>query len=223
MVALKARKRETAQKVWIVDLINSPFTAAEGWNPSTVQVDGRKVARASILATVVAKFASEAGNYASITMDDGTETIRSKAFGPDVAKFANARPGALVRFIGKVKEYNSERYLKPEIVHEVTDPNWVIVQKIELSPPDAAPPAPEDTKSNVPEHVAENAIKEEDLGVQAKILNLIRTMANAEGADMDLVMAQSQMESEDAKNIIIGLLKAGEIYEPKKGRLKVLD
>ncbi len=223
MVVLKTKKRETSQKAWIVDLINGEFTAAEGWNPGNVIVAGKKVSRANILATVVARFASEDGNYASITLDDGTETIRSKAFGPDVARFASVRPGNLVRFIGKIKEYNGERYLKPEVVHHVNDPNWIIVQKLELSPPIAEPPAPEETRSSVSEQAAESAIKQEDLGVQAKILGVIRSLDSGQGAELDDVLAKSGMEAEEAKNIVVGLLKAGEVYEPRKGKLKVLD
>jgi DNA replicative helicase MCM subunit Mcm2 (Cdc46/Mcm family) len=40
---------------------------------------------------------------------------------------------------------------------------------------------------------------------------------------MTEVISKSKLEEEDAKNIIIGLLKSGDIYEPRKGKLKVLD
>ncbi len=223
VVALKAKKREVSQKAWIVDLINGQFTAAQGWTPGFVEAGGKKITRANILATVVGKFTSEDGNYAAITIDDGTETIRSKGFGPDAIKFANTRIGSLVCFIGKIKEYNGERYLKPEIVRAITDPNWLAVHKLELSEPATAPPAPEETKPAVSEQVAESAIKEEDLNVQAKMLGLIRSADTGQGADMDSVIQSSQIEAEEAKNIIIGLLKAGEVYEPRKGQLKVLD
>lgn len=222
-IALKAKKREVSQKAWVVDLINGQFTAAQGWNPGFVEFNGKKIARTNILATVVGKFTSEDGNYAAITLDDGTETIRSKGFGPDAVKFANTKVGSIVRFIGKIKEYNGERYLKPEIVHAVGDPNWLAVHKLELSAPATAPPAPEETKPAVSEHVAESAIKEDDLGAQAKILGFIRTLDSGQGAAMDDVLGKSGMEAEDAKNIIIGLLKAGEVYEPRRGVLKVLD
>lgn len=223
MVQLISKKRAPAQKVWIADFINGNFFAAEGWNPSYVLVNDKKISRANILATVVMKFTSEDGNYAALTLDDGTETIRSKAFGPDTVKFSNVKISSIVRFIGKIKEYNQERYLKPEIVREVSDPNWLIVHKLELGEPATSVPSPEETKPTISENVAETTLKEDDLSVQAKILNLIRTLDSGAGAELDAVIERSQIEIEEAKNIIVGLLKAGEVYEPRKGKLKVLD
>ncbi len=223
MAAIKAKKREVSQKVWIKDLIAGAFTPAEGWNPGFVIIDNKKVSRANMLATVAGKFTSDDGNYAAVTLDDGTETIRSKAFGPDVTKFLKLRVGSIVRFIGKIKEFNGERYLKPEIAHELSDPNWIIVHKLELGTPTTGLPSHEEVKPTVSEEVAVQQIKEEDLGQQAKVLKLIRDMDSGEGAPLDTVIEKSGFESEEAKNIIIGLLKAGEVYEPRKEKLKVLD
>ncbi len=223
MAALKAKKREISQKVWIADLIKGNFSPAEGWNPGFVIIGEKKVSRANILATVAGKFTSDDGNYAAITLDDGTETIRSKAFGPDAVKFHKLRVGSIVRFVGKIKEYNGERYLKPEIAHEISDPNWLIAHKLEMGVPEGGMPAPEEVKPTVSEEVAVQQIKVEDMGQQAKILKLIRDLDSGEGAPLETVMEKSGFEAEEAQNIIIGLLKAGEVYEPRKGKLKVLD
>ena len=223
VIALKTKKREVSQKVWIKDLISGAFTGSVGWSSAYVELAGQKISRVNILATVAARFMSEDGNYGNITLDDGTETIRSKAFGPDVVKLSRAHVGAIVRFVGKIKEYNSERYMKPEIVHVLDDPNWLIVHKLEMGVPASGMPAPGEMKPTVSEEVAVQQIKAEDMGQQAKFVELVRSMDDGSGADMDALVAKSGLEAEDAKNIIVGLLSAGELFEPRKGKLKVLD
>ena len=223
MVKLQSRKRVVSQKVWIKDLHDGEFVRGEGWNPSYIETNGKKVSRVHLLATVVSKFVSEDGNYGTITLDDGTETIRIKAFGPDVIKLKPSKIGEIVRFIGKAKEYNEEVYLSPEIGRCVEDPNWIILHKVELGKPEAGVPKPEEVKPSVPEEIAEEVIKEEDLSVQDKILNAIKEIDIGEGADMDLVIKKSEIDAPEAKSVVIGLLKSGDIYEPKKGKLKVLE
>ncbi|MEM4248644.1 MAG: OB-fold nucleic acid binding domain-containing protein [Candidatus Nanoarchaeia archaeon] len=220
---LKAKKRLPSQKIWIKDVLTSNYFKGQGWDPSYIEFNNAKISRVQFIATVVAKFLSEDGNYASITLDDGTETIRCKAFGPDVLKIRNLHIGSLVRFIGKIKEYNSERYVSPEIARELDDPNWLILHKLELGIPATGEPAPEEVKPQIDEQVAVEIIKEEDFSVQKQVLGIIKELDTGQGSDMAEVIARSKIEEDEARNIIIGLLKSGEIYEPRKGRLKVLD
>jgi len=222
VIKLAIRKRVVSQKLWLSDAINSPFTKGEGFNPSFVEFGGRKISRAHIIATVVGKFTSEDGNYGAITLDDGTDTIRSKAFGPDVAKLRKVHIGDIVRFIGKIKEYNEERYLSPEAVRVLEDPNWLAVHKLELGNPPAAPVS-DSIKPEVSEAVAEETIKTEDVSIQKNILELIKSTDEGQGADMDIITEKSGLPADEVKNIIIGLLKSGDVYEPRKGKIKVLD
>jgi len=223
MVKLVSKKRIVSKKVWIKDLVRGKYVKGEGWDPNYVEIGGEKISRVHLIATVVSKFISEDGNYGTLTLDDGTETIRVKAFGPDVVKLKNPKIGDIVRFIGRVKEYEEEIYLSPEIIRRIEDPNWIIVHKLELGKPATGEPAPEEVKPTIPEEVAEEVIREEDLSVQDKILNLIRDLDLGEGAEIDEVIAKSELDVAEAKSVIVGLLKSGDIYEPKKGKLKVLE
>lgn len=223
VVKLVTRKRVVSQKLWLSDAINSPFTKGEGFNPSFIEFSGKKISRAHVVATVVGKFTSEDGNYAAITLDDGTDTIRSKAFGPDVAKLRKVRVGDLVRFIGKIKEYNEERYFSPEAVRVLEDPNWMIVHKLELGQPSVEIPAQDAVKPEVPQEVAEEKLKIEDVSIQKGIIELVKTLDAGQGAEIDAITEKSGMPADEVKNIIIGLLKSGDVYEPRKGKIKVLD
>lgn len=215
------RKRQTAHKVWIKDLLANKFVKQEGWDPNYVEIDGQRVSRVNVLATVVGKFLSDDGNYGALTLDDGTETIRAKTFGPDVAKMKDVEVGNLLSFVGKPKEYNEEIYLAPEVIRIEDDPNWILVRKLELGKPDEnkIEKKAERGRENAGETIAFD-IKESP---NAKLIELIKSEDKGEGADIAKIIKKSGMDELDVRNLLAGLLKSGDMFEPKKGKLKLLE
>jgi len=221
MVTLQVKKRLTSKNLWISDIVSREVIKGSGWDPSYIELNGQKVSRVRLVATVVSKFVSEDGNYGSITLDDGTETIRIKAFGPDVFKVEAVSNGNLVTFVGKIKEYNEEIYLTPEIIRKLDDPNWLIVHSASLGLPKVD--LKQEIKLEITSERAEETIKQEDQNISKRVLDTIRELSGNDGAPFDEIIEKSGLDSEEGKNVIIGLLKSGDIYEPKKGKLKVLD
>ena len=219
---LQVKQREVTKKVWICNLMTGNYTKSEGWTPSFVEYEGEKYSRVTIIGSVVSKFTSEDGNYAAITIDDGTETIRVKAFGPDVQKLSTVAIGTLVRCFGKVRQWSDEIYLAPEIVRVLDDPNWLLVHKLQLGKSSAAV-KPEESKPQVSEQTAAEQLKSDAIDMHRRVLDMIKELDSGLGADMDDIINKSGLSEEEAKNILYGLLKAGDIYEPKKGKLKVLN
>jgi RPA family protein len=70
------------------------------------------------------KFVNDDESYAFLVIDDGTETIRAKFF-QDLSMYKKVEEGQLVRIIGKIREYEGEIYINPEIVKSVDDPNYL--------------------------------------------------------------------------------------------------
>jgi len=203
-------ERQVAYKVWLSDLHSAQYVKQEGWDPNYVTIAGKQISRVHIVATVVGKFMADDGNYGTLTLDDGSDTIRVKAFGPDVKLVENSEVGKLVRFVGKVKEYNSEVYLSPEIAREV-EPNWLIVHRLELG---GVEPVSSDA--------VEEKIVDNEENVNAKLLALIKEKDAGDGAATTEVVDALGVELDVAKPKIAELLASGEIYEPKKGMLKLL-
>ncbi len=222
-------KRQVAYKVWISSITNGTYVKQEGWSPNYIEINGNKVSRVNLMATVVSKFNSEDGNYSALTLDDGSDTIRCKAFGPDVFKIKDINIGSIVRFIGKVREYNEETHLSPEVVREIEDKNWLLAWNLELGEPEKV--APKDQATLDKSEQKEGGEKQEEPKVEtisdenfsSKILGIIKKLDEGDGADLTKVIAGSKLEDDEAKNIIAGLLKAGDIFEPKKGLLKPLE
>lgn len=160
-------QRMTAKKVRISELVKGRWVKREGMEPSFVVTDsGEKVSRARLLGTLVDSFLAEDGNFGSVTLDDGTDTIRAKTF-KTVKPLDEFRVGELVEMIGKVKEYNGEVYLIPEVITRVEDPNRELLRRLELlkkardlkgRPPEVSPeevpPSTEDTQQGTSRQAA---------------------------------------------------------------------
>jgi len=114
--------RQTAKVAKISDIVNGTFIRKEGMEPSYVLTNlGEKISRAKIVGTIIEKFMSEDGNYSSITIDDDNDSLRVKAFKEDADFFAKFNIGDSVLLIGKVREYNGENYVIPEIMKRITN------------------------------------------------------------------------------------------------------
>ena len=115
----------TAVKLRIKDLVEG---TCDGRSVSTIFGE---VSEARILGTLIDIFVSDDENYMSLTVDDGTETVRIKAWRQDVGKLKKFSKGDLIDVVGKVREYNEEIYLTPEVVLKVSPNKWVL-RELEL-------------------------------------------------------------------------------------------
>lgn len=124
--------RHIAYRVWISDLLTGNFVLRESeLESSHILINNKKVSRVNIVATVIQKYESEDLSYVSITIDDGSADIRLKAWRDDVDLISDLMIGDLVMIIGRVKKYEDEVYLVPEIAKKVNS-NWELVHKSEL-------------------------------------------------------------------------------------------
>jgi len=125
-------KRVTAVKTDIASVKSGRFVRQTGFNPSYILTAlGQRLSRVRILASVVDSFVSADSKYATITIDDNTDTIRVKSF-QDISLLQSLNKGDLIDLIGKIREYNGEIYITPEIIYRVEDPNLLLLRRVEL-------------------------------------------------------------------------------------------
>jgi RPA family protein len=115
----------TAVKLRIQDLIEGTFDG------TYVHTLFGEVSEARILGTLIDIFTTDDDSYISLTVDDGTETIRIKAWRQDVKKLKEFSRGDFIEVVGKVREYNEEIYLTPEVVSAVSPNRWIL-RELEL-------------------------------------------------------------------------------------------
>ena len=230
-----AIKRSTAYRIRLKNIVNSPYEKREGFNPSVIKFNNLEISRVNVIASIVGKYLTDDQNYCAITLDDGSETIRVKNFGAEVGVIKELNAGDIVRIIGKVKEYNEEKYIAGEI-SKVLNPNWIIVNEIELSNQKQTTTDSStadsinkviETKTNSSENEEIISISSEssdsESSIKQKILQYLKNNDNGTGVIMDQIMTSLDVSSEEVKDSLYELLKVGEIYEPKKGILKILD
>ena len=125
-------QRQTAFKVWISSLLSGKYTkGTEQFEAGFIEVNNTKVSRVNLIGIIIDKF--EAETQVSLTLDDGSGSIRVKAWNENISLMTGFNIGDLVIVVGKVKEYNNQVYVTPEIVKNLDNPLWLKVRKLELS------------------------------------------------------------------------------------------
>ena len=195
------QRRQVACKVKIQSLVSGKYVKEEGWTPNYILTDnGVKVSRVNLLGVVVEVPMSE--SFQSLIVDDGSAKISVRDF--EKSGLLNVTNiGDVILLIGRPREYGGEKYIIPEIVRKISDKRWIDVRKLELKMPEQEP--------------VEDAEPVEEKNVFEKIVECIHELDKGEGVDMGEVLKIGVSEQDVSK-----LLREGEIFEVKPGKLKSL-
>jgi len=243
-------KRITAKKASIGEIMNGKFVKKTGFESSYVLTNlGRRLSRVRVLGLIVDKFISTDEKYATVTLDDSTETIRCKAF-INTKIFDGFGSGDIVDIFGKLREYNGEIYVMPEIITTI-EPNFEILRDLELvkifreqrekikkirelqkqtsdlveikaATKDIM--TLEDAEGILEaQEMIENSVEEKTVSavdVKNKVLKLIETLDKGEGTDYQEILIKSGLAEKDIDFAIQDLLESGVCYEPNPGKIK---
>lgn len=147
----ESRERLTARKVAAEDVLKGEYFEQEGFEPNyAVTPYGMAVSRARIIGTVVDTFVNDDESYGAVTIDDGTDTIRAKFF-QDLDMMEGIEEGDVVEVVGKVKQYDGETYVNPEMVAQ-RDMEHELLRALELG----------EVRETFEDHVAEAEEMRED-------------------------------------------------------------
>jgi len=208
--------RQTAYKVWISDLIKGEYHREVGeWEPNYVLIHGIKISRVNIIANVVDKYSSS--DYSYLDLDDGSDKIRAKSWGEDVGLIKDVRLGALVLVIGRVKEFNGENYLIPEIVKEIHNLNWAKLRRMELAQLYGNAIIKDEKMIVEDQSKVENTFEDVTQTARKKILQIIGSM---DEISYDVLVSKSELDHKEVERIIKELIKEGEVYMPRPNYLR---
>lgn len=246
------RKRITAKKVSAKEISSGRYVKKTGFESSYVLTNmGRRLSRIRVLGLIVDKWTAEDGSRASMTIDDGSDTLRCKVF-VNVGLYDGLNAGDLVDVIGKLREYNGEVYVMPEIVRKAPA-NWEALRVAELKKiwsdqrilitkimelkkktADATELKTLAKKLNLNIEEVEGIIEAEDMlnaaheqkvenvDAREKILSLVQTLDGGMGVSYDNILRSSGIPESTVDSTITQLLEDGICFEPKAGMIKKL-
>lgn len=213
--AQEFQKRQTAYKISISDLLSSKYIKTEGFDPNYLEIGSLEVSRINIIGVVVDK--SGLDSQKTLTIDDGAGKIAARIFENNVL-LDKVEVGDIVLIIGRPREFSSEKYILIETIKKI-NLGWAKVRKLEL-------------KRNIREKdlvssdnsIASNSniVEEEiiDSSPTNKIVKLIKELDKGNGVSIEELPSK---EIKDIDKMIDMLLKEGDIFEIKPGKLKVLE
>lgn len=205
----KTFQRQTAYKVRISDLLNQNYMKGE-LSAGYIELNGVNISRVNVIATVVYK--PEISSFNIAVIDDGTGRIPLRSFeNNDI--FSKIEVSDVVLVVGKIREFNGEKYILSEILKKINNFGWLNVRKLEF--------ASENYVQNI-EATGNIAIEDSDnKELNEEIYSLVKKLDNGDGAPIEDVIKKSN--NSEAENIVNKLLNSGDIFEIRPGKLKVLE
>lgn len=230
----------TAYKVWISDILN-PDNRKSG----NIKVGDKDVFRVNLVGSVIMKNVADDGSFASIALDDSSGQILLRCWGSGIELLNGVGKGEVVQVVGRLAEYNGLIYLRPEIVRGVFSDDEVLHRAILLKRW-GVPSIAKDDWNGKP--VVTNGLQQDSVSVgslrvveekvedgsddvvkgksspspRRAILSVIERLDGPEGAVIEAVIKESGLSSDEVQDILDDLLKNGEVFMLRPGRVKVL-
>ncbi len=208
-------KRATAVKVKLNELINSEFIKNEGEIGYSL-INGVRVSRINIIATIVNKFVNNEKHSGTIVIDDGFDVINVRVWENEFHLIDNLVIGDLIKIIGRVRKYNDEIYLTPEIIKKV-NPNWFALRFIEINNQASSN---EQLISNKQLDEQSTLNNSDSINLKDNLFNFIKNKGN-DGATIEELTSIAG-DKKLCINALMELINDDLIFEPRAGRYKLL-
>lgn len=203
------QKRQTAYKIRIKDILSSKYIKTEGFSPNYIEINKQEISRINVIGVIVDK--SDLNNYKTMTIEDGTGNISARIF-ENNALLDALTVGNIVLITGRPREFSSEKYILIETIKNI-NPNWAKVRELELEKSAKADNnSSNDGKEDIGGEIVSNSTNE--------IFKLIKDLDKGSGVPIEELSSKNIKEMD---KVIDTLLKEGDIFEVKPGKLKVLE
>ncbi|MFC1691563.1 hypothetical protein ACFL0W_05280 [Nanoarchaeota archaeon] len=237
-------KRQTAVKARIKDLLHGEYIVKDGWQPNVLRLkNNQELSRVNLMGIIVDKGANE---EKTAVLDDGDNQIMIRVL-DEGNPLENSNMGDVSVVIGRPRLFNNEIYIMPEIVRKIDSTKWMEIRKIELNKlfgsivyteKDLKKTVENKQQINISENTVEKEkviseiisdqeiVKEESLVIKEensaeRIIKIIKDLDTGDGVDIDYLL--EKYNKDDGEKIISDLMKSGDIFEIKAGKVKVLE
>ena len=212
-------ERMISKKVAIKEINEGVFVQDQENEPNYLLSPKKdKIYRCNIIATILTQ--ERKGPILNLIVDDGSGIILIRFF--ETSKIVEElKIGNTIIVIGKVRVYNNEKYISPEIVKKI-DLAWLKARNLEKVEAFINKTSDPQIETDQPEEdlIAEELIEDQnDLPFQ-KIIKMIKELDKGEGVFVDDIIEKSPIN--DTEKIIERMMEKGEIFQIATGKIKVL-
>ena len=240
--------RQVAVKILIKGIFQAEYVQEKDEDKSNYLLTSKseKIYRVNLIAIVVDK--EKIGSITNLLVDDGTSEMIVRSF-EENKHVEELDIGDAVLVIGKIRIYNKEKYLAPEIIKK-TSPDWLKIRFLELQS-NKNDQIIDDEMYNLVEKVKKNDVKvikkvevviqdeinkvnkiseevkfgeDEDLSLSLlpaeKIIKLIKELDKGEGVLIEEIIEKSDLEK--TEQLLEIMIKKGDIFQNNPGKIKVL-
>jgi len=212
-------ERMISKKVAIKEINEGVFVQDQENEPNYLLSPKKdKIYRCNIIATILTQ--ERKGPILNLIVDDGSGIILIRFF--ETSKIVEElKIGNTIIVIGKVRVYNNEKYISPEIVKKI-DLAWLKARNLEKVEAFINKTSDPQIETDQPEEdlIAEELIEDQnDLPFQ-KIIKMIKELDKGEGVFVDDIIEKSPIN--DTEKIIERMMEKGEIFQIAPGKIKVL-
>ena len=206
----------------IKELLEGEYKQENEENPNyLLTVDQRKIFRLNLMATILDKEVQ--GNVTNFFLDDGSSQINLRFFETNTI-LDKLKIGDIVLVIGKLRIYNQEKYISPEIVKKI-DSGWLKVRALEIKKnvkqePVAIKEEIKEQNEIIEDIEEEKPNKEIEILPIQKITSLIKELDQGEGVMVEEIISKSSVN--DTEQLLEKMLENGEIFQNSPGKVKVL-
>lgn len=223
--------RYPAVKITIKELEESNYVEEQNQNPNYIfTLNRKKIFRVNVLATVVHK--EQRGTINNLFIDDGTEKITVRFF-EENKSLLDLEVGEVILVLGRVREYQKEKYIFPEIVKK-TNSLWLKVRarelQIKMQSPENQNQLPERKNALIEakKEKDETIIIEEEEEIEEnysflpfqKIIELITNLDKGEGVLIEELLEKSPLKK--TEELLEKMLENGNIFQNLPGKVRVL-
>ena len=229
MEAKLTYQRQEAVKVVIRELLDGKYVQEQENVPNYLLTENnRKIYRLNLMATILHKQIQ--GAITDFILDDGSGQIVLRSF-EENRLLDQLKVGVVIMVIGKLRIYNQERYVAPEIV-KTTNPGWLKVRALEMKKRIAAEMEASITHSPAEQELVEEVTEEEfkhnnekereeiKMLPMQKVTQLIKELDRGEGVIMEEIISKSPVNN--TEQLLEKMLESGEIFQNSPGKVKVL-
>ncbi len=230
-------QRSTAQKVSLGEIQNGEFIHGNEQEANYLLTKkGKKIFRVNIIAAVVDK--QTVGTITNMILDDGTGKLILRSFEENEG-IKKIEVGTVILIIGKVRTFNEEKYVSPEVVRRI-EPLWLKVrahenlekEKIQNNQNYKKENTIEKNDINKKEKSIKNESQEENIPPATtiveedqhlpfqKLMQTIKELDKGDGALIEEILEKSALK--DSDKVLTKMLECGEIFEYQPGKVKVL-